>query len=61
MRHQKTGDGDDNGEEPQRPTKERMKRQPNMAKNSSNKRTKSGQANAPQKKAQKQDASYLTS
>ena len=38
-----------------------MNRQPNMAKNSSNKKTKSGQANAPQKKAQKWDASYLTS
>ncbi|XP_010928321.1 formamidopyrimidine-DNA glycosylase isoform X2 [Elaeis guineensis] len=49
-RQKKINDADDNGEKPQKPTKGRTKKQADMAVNSSNKRIKSGQASAPQKK-----------
>ncbi|XP_038984109.1 formamidopyrimidine-DNA glycosylase isoform X4 [Phoenix dactylifera] len=49
-RQKKLNDADDNGDKPQKPTKGRTKKQANMAKNSSNKRTKSGQASPPQKR-----------
>ncbi|KAG1363966.1 formamidopyrimidine-DNA glycosylase [Cocos nucifera] len=49
-RQKKINDADDNGEKPQKPTKGRAKKQADMAENSSNKRIKSGQPSAQQKK-----------